>query len=862
MAERIIVLAFVLLLGCAKVHSADNLVLNETFESQVFPPVEWTVKGTELPAQLEANPFAHWGLNWNKDGSLIVNGAGSAVVESYYNEGVANISKEEWLISPAVKITQGASLSFTFCCNASSFIQSDRIYGRFLVKVSTDNGATWHDLWNAASQEDVENSGLSWPWNEGGMENSNGLSEAAPKINLQAYVGQTIKIAFYFQSFVINHYTRARLAVDDVRVGDQGSELYPEAEGTTSYEFFNSYIGYPAQSVPLTIRNSGYGTLTVSHIEGLDGTDFSTSLDPATVALEQGEKLTYRVYYTPTLDGASSAVMKINTNGGPLYVNLKGTKVMLEEGFTLESFESDVFPPAGWTLNTGWHTTGEMAASGIKSVTAGDEAFCEIVSPRLNLSDGAGKVKFDYIEMADESYADGSFLPSTSFICYYKTGSDPGWTELWRSPDDRRYNEWMREEIEIRDAQGNPVVDDEVYLRWTCESESGNGVPDDNSKTRLYFDNVVLPQLYGIDGIPMGVSSPIPSDGAVDVDYIRLALSWAPAQFADGYELSVGTNRDNPISVLNHVRLEGNTAVSRVIPELAPNTTYYWRVVPYNSSGKNEQGDTWSFTTMADQSISRFPYTMNFDAGAVPPKGWKSEYEGKGIQSWGPDSIGAFAGEYSASVYHSFGSALSTLTTPEIALPATDGMVASFAWGRALCTQLYTGYEDEFVTELPIDEVDDDAGTLYFEIKPVDTDDWIPLAYTQDSLCWRHKYVLLDNYAGKRVNMRWRFIASENTRVPGGASLDEIYIGDIEEMPALSVGHEKMFHLTVYPNPTTGYLRWSGGIARVTVYDLVGNCVMSRAGVTSVSLHHLPAGVYLVTVARDHAVVTVRVVKY
>ena len=132
-----------------------------------------------------------------------MNGAGSAVVESYYNEGVANISKEEWLISPAVKITQGSSLSFTFCCSASSFIQSDRIYGRFLVKVSTDNGATWHDLWNAASQEDVENSGLSWPWNEGGMENSNGLSEAAPKINLQAYLGQTLKLAFSFQSFVI-----------------------------------------------------------------------------------------------------------------------------------------------------------------------------------------------------------------------------------------------------------------------------------------------------------------------------------------------------------------------------------------------------------------------------------------------------------------------------------------------------------------------------------------------------------------------------------------------------------------------------------------------------------------------------------
>ena len=66
---------------------------------------------------------------------------------------------------------------------------------------------------------------------------------------------------------------------------------------------------------------------------------------------------------------------------------------------------------------------------------------------------------------------------------------------MWCSLDDSKYNEWVQKEIEIKDANGNFVVDDNVYLRWTYEFEMGDGGLDNMVVTDIYFDNVVLPKL-------------------------------------------------------------------------------------------------------------------------------------------------------------------------------------------------------------------------------------------------------------------------------------------------------------------------------------------------------------------------------
>lgn len=233
-----------------------------------------------------------------------------------------------------------------------------------------------------------------------------------------------------------------------------------------------------------------------------------------------------------------------------------------------------------------------------------------------------------------------------------------------------------------------------------------------------------------------------------------------------------------------------------------------------------------------------------------------------GIQMWKSNEIEPFAGKYSASVWHNNAGEVSILTSPVFAIPETGDIVASFAWGGALCNRLEKGYENEAITEGPISEVNDADGTLYFEIRAVDAADWTPLAYTQDRTKWRHKYVSLADYAGKNVNMRWRFVATENAGVSsGGASLDEIFVGDIKDMPTLAVSEIKKENLTVYPNPTSDYVYWAGGKADVKVYDLAGNCIKDLTEVESVSLEGLASGMYIVSVSCGDSVSTARVMK-
>lgn len=71
-------LSLALLIGSAGAFAAENLVLNENFESQNFPPQGWTVTGTELPDNLEATAFAHWDLNWNEITGSPIAGSGCA----------------------------------------------------------------------------------------------------------------------------------------------------------------------------------------------------------------------------------------------------------------------------------------------------------------------------------------------------------------------------------------------------------------------------------------------------------------------------------------------------------------------------------------------------------------------------------------------------------------------------------------------------------------------------------------------------------------------------------------------------------------------------------------------------------------
>jgi PKD repeat protein len=96
---------------------------------------------------------------------------------------------------------------------------------------------------------------------------------------------------------------------------------------------------------------------------------------------------------------------------------------------------------------------------------------------------------------------------------------------------------------------------------------------------------------------PPSCTTPVkPADGAVIVP-ISTNLEWNSAGGATGYYLFFGT--DNPPTNLVNGASQTNTTF-KPSGNLSLNTTYYWKVVPYNSYGPAAGCNIWTFTTTAN----------------------------------------------------------------------------------------------------------------------------------------------------------------------------------------------------------------------------------------------------------------------
>jgi hypothetical protein len=98
-----------------------------------------------------------------------------------------------------------------------------------------------------------------------------------------------------------------------------------------------------------TLTNTEGGTLTVSSISDLVGTEFTTTLIPEEVSLGLGESYNFGFSYSPLEIGADNAVFEIVTNGGTVWVALSGEGATIGE-FSSEGFDGGTFPPLGWVI--------------------------------------------------------------------------------------------------------------------------------------------------------------------------------------------------------------------------------------------------------------------------------------------------------------------------------------------------------------------------------------------------------------------------------------------------------------------------------------------------------------------------------
>ena len=253
------------------------IVLNESFDSEEFPPAGWTI--------IQNNPYQ----TWTNDSTLAYSGKYSAVV---YND-TSDIPQDEWLISPTFDLSSPGTPYFDFYWQGCKYWSVAPFNNCGLnVYISTDNGNTWAFLWN----EEIDTTWQSYAW-------------IFQNIPIGQYVGSDeAKIAFQYEGLDGTPFN-----VDDIIVGYE--ELYDvKISDEYPFEYFilplsQAFVNFKSEAINTGTENLDLVQMTVNVNSG-EFTDETVIYN-----LPSGDTLTIATQNTfyPSASGQYSTVMKLFT---------------------------------------------------------------------------------------------------------------------------------------------------------------------------------------------------------------------------------------------------------------------------------------------------------------------------------------------------------------------------------------------------------------------------------------------------------------------------------------------------------------------------------------------------------------------
>lgn len=724
-------------------------LLDEDFETGTTTSVDpnfpdgWSVENSYLGN----DDSFRWHVYYSTEGTI--SGTCVAACDAYMfssDDQAAKGPKEEILLTPELTLDNTYKLAFDWEAASASALGNGEydLQVRVVIDGDLENAET---IWSFHDPEALKESGVTvFPWT--------GWQVYHSEIDLSKWQGKTVKLAFVHKMFK----EAANIAyIDNVKVTQHTPATAPKAQCTPLvYNFGDVYIGAKEYSEEFVLKNVGTNGLKITEVVS-DNPDFSTTIVPDEVNLDKYDSYSFNAVYKPTLTNAPKATITIKTNGGDVKLTLAGTKKALPEGCVFEGFEGDFFPPVGWTAS-GWSQTSYALSGDHSAYSSGSIAEAsELISPRLDLSTGTHSVSFKYYDEFDSET--GVTTPDNTVTLQFSSDGGATWSTLFTNEE---YNAIVSKEISL----GAPASDN-CYLKWVY-SEVTLDTETTPELSMFFLDNVILPPLYGSNDKPVATTVISPADAAVDVFNKEVELQWNAAQFADGYKLYVGTTAAAN-ELVNGQDMGDQTSYTISRCEYA--TTYYWKVVPYNSKGDAENVPTWSFTTIADQTVTEFPYAEGFEGEVYPPLGWRSVEDG--YAAWETVNINPFDGKISVAASGNTENGV-ILETPEFMIPSDEDLVLGFYWGNSM----------------PVNLKKDESGTLE---NPTKTADGIDAGYLdiyadgewkevriisykeEDNNYWYRERVDLSAYKGKTIAFRWRY-EMQDWMKSTGVALDNITI--------------------------------------------------------------------------------------
>lgn len=744
---------------CALGGLSAQTILNEGFETgnmgNDLTPVASGEGWETVDGYKGDNPRYRWhnyfSLAESESGATITGNCCASVDAPFtLSEGDGVGPREEILLSPTLDLNDTYQLQFTFRVSPMNSYENSR-YDIQVRVVEDGNLAGAETIFSIQNEKMLRDAGIT-------VSPISNWNPYTARVDLSDFKGEKVRLAFVYKMYAE---TANVVWLDDITVSRVAPVTGPIASANVDrHDFGTLYIGEKCYSNVITLTNSGKDGLRVT------GTDLpagvSLNKDLSGIELQRYQHVDFQLAYEASLTSAADGAAVIHTNGGDITINFSAKKQFVPEGHLLETFEG-YFPPAGWN-NNGWTATA-YALEGDQSVYCGGGfGVCSIRSPRLDLTEG-GSVTFTYFNQYDE---DGYPEYDVELQVSYDGGDN--WITKWVSDYENGLNQVLTETVDL--GYGS----DTTYVRWMypmVESDDEGAFPH----STFYLDRVLLPSVYGMDGVPQSAKVISPANNATDIYPRNVKLEWAPAQFAEGYKLYVGT--DSAASDLINGLDLGN-ALSYTIPECQYETTYRWKVIGYNEKGNASSLTSWKFTTQKDASVSEYPYEENFLSSGLPT-GWVSTpSESTPAREWYVNTIHNYKDdgkEYGVlTSYWLYEGYWNAVNTQEFLLPEDRNMSISFIWG------------DEHPADLVVDptgterkqnvEPNNGVSETFFEIYADGA--WTTLStlsensFDGERKYWHAEKCDLSAYRGKKVTFRWRHVSYSGK--DDGSSLTHIVL--------------------------------------------------------------------------------------
>ena len=208
-------------------------------------------------------------------------GTYNGVFDNHAYINIYGSSRYHWLVTPKITVVGNTQLTFDLALTkySGTLAEITKTLGqddRFAVLISTDNGAHWSVLreWN--------NTGSAYVYND--------IATAGEPvdINLSAYNGMDIKLAFYGESTVSETNSDNNLHVDNVLIDLIPSCLKPKKFNVSDVKAHTAKLSWTAGDSTQTAWQIAYDTLATTEPDSMTIIDVTTNpyvlgnLDPST----------------------------------------------------------------------------------------------------------------------------------------------------------------------------------------------------------------------------------------------------------------------------------------------------------------------------------------------------------------------------------------------------------------------------------------------------------------------------------------------------------------------------------------------------------------------------------------------------